>query len=600
MTDFMPRFLLCNLFISVVIVVLLAVRHLFYPYFTNRMRYHLWYLLLGLLAVPFLPVSTAGLLQAFSFPWMQDPAAAAAEDLPVQNTVTHLSGAADWMNGISISVSRKAPSAIWLFLFCLWAVGMCIAAASVLHTLLQLRRIRRSAAPVHNDSLRRIYSHCLAEMQIKRSIPLCSTACLKSPVITGPFQPCIYLPSRLACSYPPRQIRYMLLHELSHYRHKDTVANYLMNAAGVIYWFHPLVRYAFKEMRTDREIACDTSVLNMLLEDDYEDYGNTLLSLARQTSAAAFPFASGISAGMAQMKKRVLNIAGYRPPSRKQSIQSRLAFLLTAMLLSCFIPLLSVSANAPDQEHAVFSHTDEKITDLDLREEFGSYFGSFVLYDSADNSWQIYNKDHALTRTAPASTYKIYSALLGLETGAISQEQSTIPWNGQEYIYPTWNADQDLASAMQHSVTWYFQALDRKVGLARIQKFIRRIRYGNQTVTGNTDHYWIDGGLKISPVEQVELLKNLYDNAFGFSKEHIDLVKQSILLETGSSGTLYGKTGTISTQGKNTSGWLIGYVEMNGRNCFFAVNIQKEDQADGPAAAQIALEVLDRLGVWAG
>ena len=153
---------------------------------------------------------------------------------------------------------------------------------------------------------------------------------------------------------------------------------------------------------------------------------------------------------------------------------------------------------------------------------------------------------------------------------------------------------------MQHSVTWYFQALDRKVGLARIQKFIRRIRYGNQTVTGNTDHYWIDGGLKISPVEQVELLKNLYDNAFGFSKEHIDLVKQSILLETGSSGTLYGKTGTISTQGKNTSGWLIGYVEMNGRNCFFAVNIQKEDQADGPAAAQIALEVLDRLGVWAG
>ena len=151
---------------------------------------------------------------------------------------------------------------------------------------------------------------------------------------------------------------------------------------------------------------------------------------------------------------------------------------------------------------------------------------------------------------------------------------------------------------MQHSVTWYFQALDRKVGLARIKNHIRRIRYGNQVVTGNTDHYWIDGGLKISPVEQVELLKNLADNTFGFSQEHMDLVKQSIRLADGDSGTLYGKTGTVSADGKNISGWLVGYVETNGRNRFFAVNIQKEDQADGPAAAQIALKALARLGVW--
>ena len=55
----------------------------------------------------------------------------------------------------------------------------------------------------------------------------------------------------------------MLLHELQHYRHKDAIANYLMNFAGVLYWFNPFVWFALREMRNDREVACDTSVLKI-------------------------------------------------------------------------------------------------------------------------------------------------------------------------------------------------------------------------------------------------------------------------------------------------------------------------------------------------
>lgn len=597
MTDFMPRFLLCNIFISIAIVTILVVRYLFRNYFTNRMRYDLWHLLLGLLAVPFLPVSFVRLQEAFSFFRVWDRISAAAQEMELaQAAVAQPSGPAGWMNDISVSASRKAPSVIWLFLSCLWIAGICVMAVFLIRTLLKLRQIRRFALPVQNTAVYRIYNSCLAEMQIKRNIPLCCTAYFQSPVITGFFRPCIYLPLHLSRSHSSRQIRHMLLHELQHYRHRDILTNDLMNIARVIYWFHPLVWYALKVMRTDREIACDTSVLHMLREDDYEDYGNTLLSLARQASGAAVPFISGVGGSMAQMKKRVLNIAGYRPPSGKRMLQSMLAFLLSTVLLAGFVPLLS--ANAKEQEHAVFPQTDGKITELDLREEFGGYAGSFVLYDTADSSWQIYNKDLALTRTAPASTYKIYSALLGLETGVISKQQSTIPWDGQEYSYPSWNADQDLISAMQNSVTWYFQALDRRVGLERIKEYMHKIRYGNQEVTGDTDHYWISGGLKISPVEQVQLLQKLCDNTFGFAQEHVDLIKQSIRLEAMKDRVLYGKTGTVAVDGKNRSGWLIGYVETDGRNCFFAVNIQKEEQADGPTAARIALKVLARLGVW--
>ena len=57
MADFMIRFLICNLFISGMIGILLMVKLLLKNCLTSRMQYNLWFLLLGLLAVPFIPPS---------------------------------------------------------------------------------------------------------------------------------------------------------------------------------------------------------------------------------------------------------------------------------------------------------------------------------------------------------------------------------------------------------------------------------------------------------------------------------------------------------------------------------------------------------------
>ena len=41
-------------------------------------------------------------------------------------------------------------------------------------------------------------------------------------------------------------IRYMLLHELQHYKHKDILIGYLINTVHVFYWFNPLIWYFLK------------------------------------------------------------------------------------------------------------------------------------------------------------------------------------------------------------------------------------------------------------------------------------------------------------------------------------------------------------------
>ncbi len=66
MTDFIIHFLISNLFISGIIGLLMAVKHLFRNSLSGRMQYHLWFLLLGLLAVPFIPLRPFRFSRIFS------------------------------------------------------------------------------------------------------------------------------------------------------------------------------------------------------------------------------------------------------------------------------------------------------------------------------------------------------------------------------------------------------------------------------------------------------------------------------------------------------------------------------------------------------
>ena len=124
---------------------------------------------------------------------------------------------------------------------------------------------------------------------------------------------------------------------------------------------------------------------------------------------------------------------------------------------------------------------------VDLSSYFGEYEGSFVLYDAGADSWMIYNEDTAGTRVSPDSTYKIYDALLGLEKGIITPEDSGMAWDGTEYSIDAWNSDQDLDSAMGNSVNWYFQSIDHQAGYSEVAGFYHEIGYGNEDVSGGID-----------------------------------------------------------------------------------------------------------------
>lgn len=562
------------------------------------MQYNLSIIFLAVLIVPFLPINSA----PSSISWRHLLTASSSTNGDIQTTFLSGNGYnLDKINDFAVSVSTQIPTFIHTLLVFFWSIGIFIMFFLLYRSVKQVKALHSSALPLQNEELNALYIECLNEVNSKHTIPIYSTAFLKSPVLAGFLHPRIYLPIHLISDFnagtiSATDIRYMLLHELQHYKHKDILIGYLINTVNVFYWFNPLIWYFLKRIRQERELACDSAVLQLLKETEYKSYGNTLINFAETIALSPFPLTMGISGNIKQLKGRILNIASFHQPTFKQKIRGYLICIFVSTIIIGCIPIFSVYAS--DQTGYHFDTTEKNITQLNLSSNFGNYTGSFVLYDQATDKWNIYNIDNASTRIPPNSTYKIYDALLGLESGIITPEHSTFTWNGEPCPFESWESDQDLTSAMHNSVNWYFQAIDSQAGFQSVKTFLQTINYGNQNTGTNLNLYWTDFSLKISPIEQVELLQNFYQNNFHFDRKNIQAVKNALLLSTTSSGSLYGKTGTGRVNGKDVNGWFVGYIESDNNTYYFATNIQAPSNATGSQATEITETILSDFGIW--
>ena len=147
---------------------------------------------------------------------------------------------------------------------------------------------------------------------------------------------------------------------------------------------------------------------------------------------------------------------------------------------------------------------------------------------------------------------------------------------------------------MQESVNWYFEALDQAAETSRTADFFREIGYGDGNLGDDPDSYWNGSGVKISALEQVELLVKLYRNDFGFADGNIAAVKDAMALDTDG---LYGKTGTGRLDRKNIAGWFIGFAEKPDNTYLFAVYLSSENGADGRMAYEAAIRILENLHI---
>lgn len=237
--------------------------------------------------------------------------------------------------------------------------------------------------------------------------------------------------------------------------------------------------------------------------------------------------------------------------------------------------------------------------------EHGVKEGTFVLRDGKTGELTMFNAPRAATRFVPASTFKIPNSLIGLETGAVRSVDEILPYGGQPQPFKTWEHDMGLREAIRVSAVPIYQELARRIGLARMQTWVRKLRYGNAEIGTVVDRFWLDGPLKISAIEQTEFLARLASGAVpGASPEHLAAVREIIVLEKVAADgcVLHGKTGWGAARATGTGsdiGWWVGWVERAGSPvATFALNIDMPNGLDdAPRRVPLGKACLQALGV---
>lgn len=213
-------------------------------------------------------------------------------------------------------------------------------------------------------------------------------------------------------------------------------------------------------------------------------------------------------------------------------------------------------------------------------------------YRVASSKTYVYNKARSTVRYTPASTFKIPHSLFALDAGVVKDEFQTFKWDGVINEIPTHNQDQTLRSAMRYSALWAYRGFAKEIGERKAIEYLQKIKYGNQSASVKVRDYWVNGGLEVSAVEQVEFLQKLYRNELPFKVEHQLLTKDIMVTGAGLDWIMRSKTGL----GQQV-GWWVGWVELPAGPVFFAVNIDTPNRmADTYKRQAIGHEVLRAVG----
>lgn len=142
-------------------------------------------------------------------------------------------------------------------IFLLWTVGI---AVTLTIWNVQFRRLRiRLDMPGADE--RKALDRVTGSIAVRAHIRMGSTDRPIGPALLGTWRPALVLPRGLCGKLTGSELDAVVLHELAHARRLDNLAATFIHLLVCIFWFHPLLWYAERQLARERECACDEIVL---------------------------------------------------------------------------------------------------------------------------------------------------------------------------------------------------------------------------------------------------------------------------------------------------------------------------------------------------
>lgn len=476
----------------------------------------------------------------------------------------------------------------------IWIVLVIILSFKFLNSLLYLKYLKKQSLYLNEKEKDKI-NKILFNHQYKRNIVIRKAESIHSPITFWYGKYIILIPSLYFKSINDKKLKYIILHEYAHAKNRDTLHLIIFHIFSIAMSYNPLIQIVKRKMIHDNEVEADRFVLNNINKNEFKSYAEAIMDSVLKTSFFNKNILShSFNGKKSLLKRRLINI-------KEGNLKKQSKLILIFICIFTFFIMIIQSQFLMGQSLTDYNYKKPLQSDyqiLDESKNFGSNSGSFVMYSMKKDKYYIYNEKESRKRYSPDSTYKIYLALFGLDRHIISDKNSRMSWNHNHYPFDSWNKDQDLNTAIQNSVNWYFERISNQLSKNYTSDQLKQLNYGNKNLE-SYKAYWLEDSLKISNLEQVIVLKNMMEQNNHFSKNEKKQLSSSLLIRKNENYELYGKTGTGIVNGKYNNGWFVGYVITNHDKYYFSTHLSDE-KASGENAKFINEKILKEMGVLNG
>jgi beta-lactamase regulating signal transducer with metallopeptidase domain len=258
----------------------------------------------------------------------------------VAPSLSSIPGVLPSADDIAATPARATWPEATLLAVVLWGVGTLGVLAYLVAGALGGWWIRRAARPLHAPWVDE--AHVLAEaFEIARSVAIVESAAVTMPMVCGIWRPVIVMPPA-AEHWSDDRRRVVVLHELAHIKRRDCLTQVLAQIVCATYWFNPIVWFAARQLRIERERACDDFVL--AAGERGPDYAAHLLEIAQTMRHRRVPAFAGLAmARPSHLEGRLLAILD--PAIRRSSaLHTRVAALGIILLVTLPVATIELAA----------------------------------------------------------------------------------------------------------------------------------------------------------------------------------------------------------------------------------------------------------------
>ncbi|HCU8097298.1 TPA: beta-lactam sensor/signal transducer BlaR1 [Staphylococcus aureus] len=570
-----------------IFLLLLFFRYILKRYFNYMLNYKVWYLTLLAGLIPFIPIK----FSFFKFNNLNN------QEPTVESNSHNLNpniNTTKPVHEFTTDIHKFNWDSIDNICTVIWIVLVIILSFKFLNSLLYLKYLKKQSLYLNEKEKDKI-NKILFNHQYKRNIVIRKAESIHSPITFWYGKYIILIPSLYFKSINDKKLKYIILHEYAHAKNRDTLHLIIFHIFSIVMSYNPLIHIVKRKIIHDNEVEADRFVLNNINKNEFKTYAESIMD-----SVLNIPFfnknilSHSFNGKKSLLKRRLINI-------KEANLKKQSKLILIFICIFTFFIMIIQSQFLMGQSLTDYNYKKPLQSDyqiLDESKNFGSNSGSFVMYSMKKDKYYIYNEKESRKRYSPDSTYKIYLALFGLDRHIISDKNSRMSWNHNHYPFDSWNKDQDLNTAIQNSVNWYFERISNQLSKNYTSDQLKQLNYGNKNL-GSYKAYWLEDSLKISNLEQVIVLKNMMEQNNHFSKNEKKQLSSSLLIRKNENYELYGKTGTGIVNGKYNNGWFVGYVITNHDKYYFSTHLSDE-KASGENAKLINEKILKEMGVLNG